>query len=446
MGNEAAEVAARAQRLRSQLHAALPPRVVGTPVQDRANVMRLLAPTARNRRPGKSVRPATLPPRPAGLRTFLVKRLPRREPMSKASRTDPLDNRARKEAPMGFCTKCGSPRVGASRFCTKCGAEFRDQTPTDVPVAQQGLATPPPAEEPTPGDQSATGQPPTQIGLSPPSPELAHHAPTSPGPVLPPSPPPALQPSAVAAPSPLPSSTTPPEWPDVARTGPVPTEEMPRGPIPPYRPPRMAGRGNRRTIFVAAVVVVVLAAGGAAFALVSSSSGSGHPAARPSLRPTTGAASRAAATTAPATPTPTASPSPTASPGTVQVATGAAASPAAPQVTALLNRYFNAINMRNYAEFSSLLDAQMRADNSAASFAAGYATTKDSAETLTSISSTGGGDLATTVSFTSQQSPAKSIDHSPCNNWLLTLYLVPQGNGYVIAPAPSGYQPTYSDC
>jgi hypothetical protein len=43
-GNEAAEVAARAQQLCSQLHAALPPHVVGTPVQDRADVMRLLTP------------------------------------------------------------------------------------------------------------------------------------------------------------------------------------------------------------------------------------------------------------------------------------------------------------------------------------------------------------------------------------------------------------------
>jgi hypothetical protein len=130
----------------------------------------------------------------------------------------------------------------------------------------------------------------------------------------------------------------------------------------------------------------------------------------------------------------------------VQVAAGAAASPAAAQVTALLNQYFNAINTRNYAEYSSLLNPQMRADNSAASFAAGYATTKDSAETLTSISSTGGGGLAAAVSFTSQQSPAQSVDDSPCNDWQLTLYLVPQGSGYAIAPAPSGYQPSYSDC
>jgi hypothetical protein len=130
----------------------------------------------------------------------------------------------------------------------------------------------------------------------------------------------------------------------------------------------------------------------------------------------------------------------------VRVSAGAAASAAAPQVTALLNQYFNAINTRNYAEFSSLLDSRMRTDNSPASFASGYATTKDSAETLTSISSTADGGLAAAVSFTSHQSPAQSIDHSPCNNWLLTLYLVPQGNGYVITPPPPGYEPPHSDC
>lgn len=127
------------------------------------------------------------------------------------------------------------------------------------------------------------------------------------------------------------------------------------------------------------------------------------------------------------------------------VAPGVASNPAAPKVEALLNRYFGAINTRNYTEYSSVLDAQMRANNPSSSFYSGYATTKDSAETLTSISSTGGG-LAATVSFTSHQSPADSVDNSPCNDWQLTLYLVPQGNGYVITTPPSGYQPTYSDC
>jgi hypothetical protein len=218
---------------------------------------------------------------------------------------------------------------------------------------------------------------------------------------------------------------------------------------------------------VVAVVVIVLAAGGGAFAVVSLT-GSGHPATAAAARHTGRTPSGIAATTAPATPsalaTPSASaapsatatatptpsstlpPSPTESPGAVTVAAGAAANPAAPQVTALLNRYFNAINTRNYAEYSSVLNAQMRADNPAASFASGYATTTDSAETLTSITSSGGGDLVATVSFTSHQSPADSVDQSPCNDWQLALYLVPQDNGYVIAPAPSGYHPTYSDC
>jgi hypothetical protein len=217
---------------------------------------------------------------------------------------------------------------------------------------------------------------------------------------------------------------------------------------------------------VAALVVVVLAAGGGAYALISSGP-SGHPAAGPSARPSSGAVSQAAvaaasttaiastaASVAPTqTPTPSPSPTPTATPspsptasGTVAVAASVAANPAAPQVTALLNRYFNAINTRNYAEYSSVLNAQMQAENPPASFASGYATTKDTAETVTAISSTGGGDLTVTVSFTSQQSPADSIDDSPCNNWLLNLYLVPQGNGYVISPHPPGYQPTHSDC
>jgi hypothetical protein len=129
----------------------------------------------------------------------------------------------------------------------------------------------------------------------------------------------------------------------------------------------------------------------------------------------------------------------------VRVAAAAASSPEAPQVTALLNRYFNAINTKNYSEYSSLLDAQMRANNPPASFASGYATTKDRAETLTSISGSAG-HLAATVSFTSRQSPADSIDHSACNNWQLTLYLVPKGSSYVIGAPPSGYQPVYSDC
>jgi hypothetical protein len=124
----------------------------------------------------------------------------------------------------------------------------------------------------------------------------------------------------------------------------------------------------------------------------------------------------------------------------------AAGDPAAPQVQALLERYFTAINDHDYAAYSALLDAPMRQQNSRSSFTAGYATTRDSAETLTSISDTGGGELAATVSFTSHQSPADSINNSSCTAWTITLYLRPQGGSYLIGTPPAGYQPTHQNC
>jgi hypothetical protein len=111
-----------------------------------------------------------------------------------------------------------------------------------------------------------------------------------------------------------------------------------------------------------------------------------------------------------------------------------------------LNRYFNSINTRNYSEYSSLLDIQEQQANSSSSFDSGFATTKDSNEVLTGIENTGGGSLTAKVSFTSHQSPADSVDDSACNNWQISLYLVPQGNSYLMTAAPAGYTAGYTDC
>jgi hypothetical protein len=203
-----------------------------------------------------------------------------------------------------------------------------------------------------------------------------------------------------------------------------------------------------------AAVVIVLAAGGGAYALVSSGHGGSGPASASNAADQR-SASRAAATTpanaasTPSTesaqPTGNATASPSQPAGTVAVAPAVASNPAVPAVEALLNSYFQAINTRNYAEYNSLHDAATQANESASDFYSGYATTTDSAETLTAISSNGG-EVAATVTFTSHQSPADSVDGSSCNNWTLTLYLEPDGGGYVIAAAPSGYQPTHTDC
>lgn len=130
----------------------------------------------------------------------------------------------------------------------------------------------------------------------------------------------------------------------------------------------------------------------------------------------------------------------------MSVVAAAAASPAAPQVQTLLGRYFTAINEHDYSQYSSLLDQQMKQDNSLSSFSNGYATTTDSAETITGISDTGGGDLAVTVTFTSHQDPADSPDNSSCTDWVITLYLVPQGGSYLIGSPPSTYSASYQAC
>jgi len=215
--------------------------------------------------------------------------------------------------------------------------------------------------------------------------------------------------------------------------------------------PRRGGSG----VMIAAVVVLVLAAGGGAFAVVSSLTGNntgGHPSAQPtSAAPTQPASSGAAApATGPASPTTTASPS--ASPkapakkSTVAVSPSAAANPASARVRTLLEHYFAAINSHDYATYSSLLNAQMRLNNPQSKFASGYATTRDSAEKLISIADTGGGGVAATVTFTSHQNPADSINNSSCTAWTITLYLQPQDGGYLIGVPPAGYRSAHQDC
>ena len=287
---------------------------------------------------------------------------------------------------MNFCPQCGRQRT-SSRFCGGCGNDFGEQA----------------ADSGTPLADSAPAPAQAQAGSNPFAPRVAYP------------PPPA----------------------HAARS-------QPSG-------------GGRRAAFIAVILLVVLGTGGGAYALVSRSNG--HATTPPSSDATLTAPASAAATTVQPTPSPTASasPSPTASPsasatpspthkGTVQEAAGVAANPAAAQVEAFLNRYFNAINTRNYGEYNSLLDAQRQQGDSQATFESGYATTKDTNEVLIGITDTGGGSLTATVSFTSHQNPADSPDQSACDDWQISLFLVPQGASYVMTATPAGYQASDSAC
>jgi hypothetical protein len=220
-------------------------------------------------------------------------------------------------------------------------------------------------------------------------------------------------------------------------------------PLPPAPGPGPRRPGQRRTAaVVAGAVAVVLVAGGGAVAAVlalshhGSTSSSPPPTSQPaSTLPTT------AATTPAQSPTPSSTPSPTPSPtatGPIAFAAGVSSAPHAQQVESLFTAYFDGINTHNFTEYSSALAPAMQAKNPQSSFDSGYATTMDSNETINSITPSGSG-LTAVITFTSRQAPADSPDKSACNNWTLTLPLVPQGSGYVITVPPQGYA-SMTDC
>jgi hypothetical protein len=366
---------------------------------------------------------------------------------------------------MNFCAKCGRQRT-ASRFCGGCGNDFGQ--PAAGSAARPAAADAEPAAtapaEQARWDEPTRWDPPVDVTRAEPAaaaprpaPDPAAYNPFAPRP---------------AEPSPAGRVGSPPGQPanrwesadtiyaQPGQTPGYPPRQQPPGAFPPPSAPAEPGRGShrgRRAAFIIVVVLVVLGAGGGAYALVSRSSS--HSAAQSSSPPAVASGASTAASagsasvtpTASATATPSARPSASATPkppptGTVQIAPGVAGNSATPKVEAFLNRYFSAINTRNYSAWNSLLDAQGQQNDSQSTFESGYATTKDSNEMLTGITDTGGGDVTASVSFTSRQSPADSIDHSACNDWQLSFFLEPQGGGYVATTPPSGYQAAYTDC
>jgi hypothetical protein len=324
---------------------------------------------------------------------------------------------------MKFCTACGRSLREGTRFCVGCGAPVRKAVP-DQPVVTEPADTQPADTQP-----STTAWPYAS----------ARHG--NPEPVSPPYQQPAGETISSSA------------YPN-AEFGDDDTQNIRVGPgaggprigradpswSSPASPPGSRSPGSgRRMLVIAAVVVTVLAAGGAALVWATSR----HPRAVVALQHGTTASARPSEGTS----SPSASPpSPGATSQGLQVASGVAANPAAPQVMALVTSYFAAINAHNYQNYVSLLTASTAQNFTQAQFNSGYDSTTDSNMTLASISSTGSGSVAATLTFTSQQLPADSPNNSPCDKWQITLYLQPDGNSYLIGPPPASYHASYAPC
>ncbi len=302
---------------------------------------------------------------------------------------------------MSFCMACGCERTGANHSCHGCGAEFAE--PADQAKA---------GRDPWAGDWAAP---------APPEP-LANQLPS--GTATRPDADIGLLDSLLTAPD--------PSWDNwyVQPGGHAAAQEG---------SPGYAASGWRKRVIIAMVAAVIIAAlsGAAVFEL-----GHGH------IRPGGQAARARGAAGHARTTRPAASGAPGADHGVsdVAVAPPATGNPALPQVKTLLQRYFTAINQHDYAAYASLLDPQVRQQSTPAAFYSGDGSTTDSDETLTGISAASSGGVAAAVTFTSHQQPADSPDNSACDDWSITLYLVPDGAGYLIGLPPSGYQASYTSC
>jgi hypothetical protein len=196
-------------------------------------------------------------------------------------------------------------------------------------------------------------------------------------------------------------------------------------------------------LLTAALVLAVAGAGGGLLlARPAAGSGAGPAAGRPpagAARPAAGAALAGAAGRM----SRTAGGPPGAS---VAIAARARAQPGAAAADAFLARYFAAINRHDYRGYLRLFGPGSGRSLSAAGFRAGYATTRDSAETLAALAAAGPGQVAATVTFTSRQAISASPAHAACVRWRITIYLLRRGGRYVIGNPPDGYQAADRGC
>jgi len=152
-------------------------------------------------------------------------------------------------------------------------------------------------------------------------------------------------------------------------------------------------------------------------------------------------------TETPSPPLATPSPSASAASSTVALSAAAAADPQSQAVVSFLERYFSAINAHDYHGYRSLLGPQSRAGLTRGQFNRGFRSTMDSGEKLRRISTDASGDTVATVTFTSRQNPADSVDgRESCTHWRISLFLQPTADGYVIGQAPPGYHASHSAC
>jgi hypothetical protein len=198
------------------------------------------------------------------------------------------------------------------------------------------------------------------------------------------------------------------------------------------------GRRGPLMLAVAALIVVVaaIAAGAGTWYAMGRA-----PAARlPAVLPASASSSAPGSPSAPHGSVPASAPPA----GLASLTPTAALYPGASAIAGVIDRYFRAINGRDYAAYratqspGSAMTAQQ--------FQAGFESTRDSNVLITSITTMPGGQPAADVTFTSQQQPQDGPEGESCTNWHVTMYFDGNAGTYTIGVPPNGYKAAYQAC
>jgi hypothetical protein len=128
------------------------------------------------------------------------------------------------------------------------------------------------------------------------------------------------------------------------------------------------------------------------------------------------------------------------------IGTAAQSEPEEQDVADLLDRYFTAINTRDYSGYTDTQAADIRADMDEAQFQDGYASTTDSGATLVDIVDTPGGGRGAQLTFTSNQDAADGPDGQICTDWTLTYALVTEGGSWKLDGLADGTDHSHTAC
>jgi hypothetical protein len=130
--------------------------------------------------------------------------------------------------------------------------------------------------------------------------------------------------------------------------------------------------------------------------------------------------------------------------GLASLAPAAALYPGASAIESVVNRYFQAINGRDYAAYQATQSPGIAM--TASQFQAGFASTRDSDVLITGITTMPGGQPAADMTFTSRQQPQDGPEGESCTNWHVTMYFDGSAGTYTIGAPPNGYKASYQAC